>query len=251
MVNFACGSLYPTGLVLAVLSGQGGGMAKVVRIFWRGMKWGGGVVLLAAVCYFGLAGMSVLFPVQGRVQVASPGPPVFVCAGTVHTDFAVPVALAQSEAFGELAALVPEGLPPETYVLMGWGDYRFFTEVPYASDYRPGIALGALAGRHDTALRLIFVRAESLQSFCRELPLDVQGQAAIGGHIRETVGAIEVMPASTFGVIYVKALKRYGVFYTCNDWTSDALRKAGLPTARWIAPFAVSVTWPLRGLDEG
>ncbi|MEM1086750.1 MAG: DUF2459 domain-containing protein [Pseudomonadota bacterium] len=183
------------------------------------------------------------------MQASASGPAIHVCAGAVHTDFAVPIELARSERFGELADVIPETLPSDAYALMGWGDYRFFTEVPYASDLRPGVALGALLGRHQTALRIMFVREAGLPELCLELPLDAAGQGAIAQHILETVGEPEILSDSSDRMLYLKSNRRYGVFQTCNDWTSDALRQAGLPTARWIAPFAFSVTWPLRGLS--
>ena len=225
-------------------------MAKATRLIWRGIKWGFGALAVAGLCFVAFAWLSAFFVKVGRPQVPVAGPPIYVCAGAVHTDFAVPKELAASEAYGALASFIPDSLPDDTYVLMGWGDYRFFTEVPAASDLRPGIALGALSGRHQTALRLIFIRKSSLRDFCRELPLDKAGQDAISDHIRETVGIPELLPESSYGVIYLKSDMRYGVFQTCNDWTSYALRKAGLPVARWTAPFAFSVTWPLRVLSE-
>lgn len=71
-----------------------------------------------------------------------------------HTDFAIPLELAQSESFDPVTKYIPDNLSDEIYVMMGWGDHRFFTEVPTLSELRPGIALGALTGQHDTALRV-------------------------------------------------------------------------------------------------
>jgi len=135
--------------------------------------------------------------------------------------------------------------------MMGWGDYRFFTEVHSLAQLRPGIAVGALTGQHTTALRIIITNEHSLQSFCQTLPLDRQGQAKLAQHISETTTDPEVvLPESKYGIVYLKSEKHYGMFQTCNDWTSEGLRKAGLPTARFTAPFAFSVTWPLGRFSQ-
>lgn len=226
-------------------------MMTGLHTIWRGVKWGFGGLVLAGVGFTGSAYVSALFPTDGRPQSPASGPPIHVCSGTTHSDFAIPLALARSDVFGPMSDHIPANLPAETYVMMGWGDYRFFTEVPTLSHLRPGIAFGALIGRHETALRLQLISEASLQAYCRALPLDEQGQAAIARHILDTVAEPQTaLPQSRFGLTYLKAYKRYGVFHTCNDWTARGLRQAGLPTARWHAPFAFSVTWPLRSLPE-
>ena len=223
-----------------------------LALIWRGVKWLLGAIMAFSASFAGLAFVSVLFPTDGRVQSPIADSPIYLCAGFVHTDFAVPLALARSEDFGPVAPFVSENYPEDTFVLLGWGDYRFFTEVPTFADLRPGIALGALTGKHATAVRVQLIRQNSLRDFCRKLPLDRKGQAAIAAHIRETLAAPQtILPASEIGLTYLAANRRYGLFQTCNDWTSEALRKAGLPAARWHAPFAFSVTWPLsESIDE-
>ncbi|MEL7039905.1 MAG: DUF2459 domain-containing protein [Pseudomonadota bacterium] len=224
-------------------------MAVGIRWIWRGVVWGICAVLLSGAGFLVLAHVSAVFPVAGRAQVPAPGPAIYLCAGMAHTDFAVPLALARADAFGPIAAHAPANLPEDTYVMMGWGDYRFFTEVPTLSELRPQIAVAALAGRHETALRVQLIAETSLRAYCRALPLDRDGQAAIAAHIRGTIAVPQtVLPESEFGRIYLRANRRYGVFHTCNDWTKNALRKAGLPVARFNAPFAYSVTRPLQSV---
>lgn len=223
----------------------------VIFWIWRGVKWGSGAIALAAVGFASLAFISAAFPTPGRAQLPADRPQVYICTGLTHSDFAVPVAVARSQILGPVSDHIPATLPEDIYVMMGWGDHRFFTEVHTLSQLRPGIALSALAGRHDTALRIQLITEASLQDDCRALPLDRQGQAAIARHIRETIAAPPtVLPESTFGLTYLQANQSYSPFHTCNDWASDGLRKAGLPTARWIAPFAFSVTWPLRSVPD-
>lgn len=218
---------------------------------WRGLKLGLALIALAGIGFVAMAYLSAALPTTGRSQTPTALPEIHLCTGMAHTDFAIPLALARSERFAPVSKHVPDNLPDDVFVMLGWGDYRFFSEVPTLSELRPGIAFGALTGQHDTALRIQLVSKAYMPEYCRPLPLDRQGQDAIAEHILETIVEPQIiLPESTFGLTYLKSNKRYGVFHTCNDWTSDALHKAGLPTARWNAPFAFSVTLPLRSIAD-
>lgn len=221
-----------------------------MHLVGRGLKWAFGTLLMACIGFVGLAFLSALLPTKGRTQIPDDRHTIHVCAGMIHTDFAVPTSLARSSAFTPMSEHISRTLPEESFVLMGWGDYRFFTEVPTLSDLRPGIVLGALTGRHETGVRLQPVGDSYVREYCRPLPLDADGQTAIAEHIRGTLHTSHViLGANALGPTYLKANKRYGLFQTCNDWTARAMRKAGLPAARWTAPFAFSVTWPLHRIS--
>ena len=216
---------------------------------WRGAKWALGMIVMAGLGFISLALFSAIFPTEGRQQSALAAPAIQLCAGRAHTDFAIPLQLAQSDAFGPITKQLPRNADDDYFVLMGWGDHRFFTEVPTLSKLRPGLALGALTGQHDTALRVQLISKTHMPYYCQTLALDQEGQYSIAQHIRDSVAEPTIpLQGDPFGATYLKSDKRYGIFHTCNDWTSDALQKAGLPTARWNAPFAFSVTWPLRSL---
>lgn len=222
-------------------------MAIWLHRAWRGTKWALSIIVIAGCGFVSLALVSAAFPTDGRPQSPLAAPAIQLCAGKAHTDFAVPLQLARSDTFGPIANHLPGLADNDYFVLIGWGDYRFFTEVPTLSELRPDLALGALSGQHDTALRIQLIRTAYMPNYCRTLALDQQGQDAIAQHIRDSIAEPTIpLKGDPFGATYLKSNQRYGIFHTCNDWTSDALRKAGLPTARWNAPFAFSVTWPLQ-----
>lgn len=224
-------------------------MAIWLHRAWRSVKWALGMIAIGGLSFISLALISATFPTDGRSQSPLAASAIQLCAGRTHTDFAIPLQLARSDAFGPIANHLPRSANDDYSVLIGWGDYRFFTEVPALSDLRPGLALGALSGQHETALRIQLISKAHMPNYCRTLALDQQGQDAIAAHIRESIAEPPIrLQGDSFGATYLKSNQRYGIFHTCNDWTSDALRKAGLPTARWNAPFAFSVTWPLRAL---
>lgn len=193
-----------------------------------------------------------LFPVSGRPQQMTGGEPVlYVCASLAHTDILLPSHDPLIDWQALFPAAVPPGLPPETYLAIGWGDLVFFRETPTWADVKIPVALGALLGLHDTALRVIPIMPPVGDSDCRRLEVDRAGRQALIDRIlaslkRDAAGRPLEQPGSRWPVAYYLSEGRYGFFHTCNQWVASALAAAGLPHARF-APFSFSVTWPLSG----
>lgn len=215
------------------------------------------IVALLILCfwYLGAAWLSGKLPFGGRAQAEEPGAPVtYLCEAPFHTDIALPLHDPLFDWAAELKDELPAWLPPDTYVLFGWGDSVFFTRVLQPEDMTPGRVLSALAGLNETAVRIVPVDGGSVDEFCAPIQVDSEGRAALIAHIRETferdsAGELQMIPTPVPGEILVHARGRYSIFNTCNQWTAAALGKAGLPRALF-APFAWNVTSPLQARLE-
>nr|WP_290919817.1 DUF2459 domain-containing protein [Hyphomonas sp. 34-62-18] len=215
------------------------------------------LVALLILCfwYLGAAWLSGKLPLSGRAQLAEAGTPVtYLCEAPFHTDIALPLYDPLFNWSEELKDELPAWLPPDTYVLFGWGDSVFFTRVLQPEDMTPGRVLSALAGLNDTAVRIVPVDGASVDEFCEPIAVDQEGRAALIAHIRETFerdgkDELQIIPTPVPGEILVHAKGRYSMFNTCNQWTAAALGKAGLPRS-WFAPFAWNVTSPLQAAQE-
>lgn len=207
--------------------------------------------LIACFWYVAGAALSAALPAAGRTQaLTGQNHPVFLCEAPYHTDIALPLRDPRIDWRSELAGALPPWLDPEAYLLIGWGDAVFFTQVLHPEDMTPGRAIRALAGANPTAVRIVPVDARSVADYCMPLGVDTEGREAIIAHIRETFrrgpdGKPEFLATPVAGEVLVRARGRYGLFNTCNQWTAAALGKAGLPRAPF-APFSASVTGPLR-----
>lgn len=201
--------------------------------------------------YMAVAALSAVLPVSGRPQIpAAPGQAVFLCEAPYHTDIALPLQDPQMNWRGELAGALPSWLGPETYLLVGWGDAVFFSQVLHPDDMTPARAMSAIAGINPTAVRIVPVDARSVADHCMRLDVDPQGRKEIIEHIRASFrpgpdGRPQIITTPVSGEILIRARGRYSLFNTCNQWTATALGKAGLPRALF-APFSASVTGPLR-----
>lgn len=200
-------------------------------------------LLLLAVLYFIAALGFALFPASGRPQQADGEPVVYVCTSLAHADIVMPSRDPLIDWSALFPAVTPPGLPAEAYLAFGWGDLRFFRETPTWADVRLPIALGALAGLNDTALRVVAVNPPSADPDCQPLRIDRAGRQALIDHIRATL--VQQQPVVQTGLeAYYLAKGRYSPLRTCNQWVAEALAAAGLPHARF-APFSYSITWPL------
>lgn len=185
-----------------------------------------------------------LFPVSGRPQEADGEPVVYVCTSLAHADIVLPSRDPLIDWSTLFPAVTPPGLPVEAYLAFGWGDLRFFRETPTWADVRPSIAITALAGLNDTALRVMAVDPPANDPDCLPLRVDRAGRQALIEHVRASL-ADEAPAAQDHLEAYYLAKGRYSPLRTCNQWIADAFAAAGLPHARF-APFGFSVTWPLE-----
>ncbi|MFN0194568.1 MAG: DUF2459 domain-containing protein [Aestuariivirga sp.] len=227
------------------------GTLIIVRRIGRGAAWACGVLISAVTVYFGVAILSALFPSPGRTQSLAAGdPPVYVCGSLAHADIVMPLEddfVDWSKHFPVAANLE---LPANTYLAFGWGDLRFFREIPTWSDVKLSVAVAALAGLHPTALRVVAVMPPKNDPECRRIAVDRQGRQALAEHILSTLhpealtGKSAIEANSRFEA-YALAKGTYSPFRTCNQWVADGLAAAGLPHAKF-APFSFSVLWPLE-----
>lgn len=214
-----------------------------------------GLTLIAAAIlsfwYVGSAVLSATIPAGGRTQApAEDEPQTYLCEAPFHTDIALPLRDALVNWERELQGALPPWMPPDTYLLFGWGDSVFFTRVLEPGDLTAGRALGALAGLNPAALRIVPVDGPSVEEYCAPITVDTEGRAALIAHIQDTFrfdadGVLKTIETPVPGEILVRARGRYSVYNTCNQWTAAALGKAGLPRAHF-APFSFSVTKPLK-----
>ena len=174
---------------------------------------------------------------------------VYVIAGSWHTEVALPTA----EIGGPLRRLAAES-PGAPYLIFGWGAHDFYM-APH-----PGLADALRAALPGPAVMLV-------------IPLGVAPTAYLGP------GAVWALPASRAGLshlaqflwddvakdrggaplragpgpyphsVFYVATGTYDASHTCNTWTAQALRAAGLPVTAAGVVFPGQLTGQLGGLS--
>jgi uncharacterized protein (TIGR02117 family) len=218
----------------------------------RGAGWllGGAAAICGA--YAIAAWISAMLPLSGARHAESDVArfPIYLCADAIHTDFAIPMTATGTGGLDSVGAALPQGLPADTFVRLGWGDYDFFRKITTLDEFDPGVATGALLGLHRTAVRVMPISARDVETTCTAISLSAAGEAALLTHIADTLApATPPLLPGRYGELYLPAHGRYSPFNTCNQWTANALGKAGLAHAAF-APFTFGVTWPLAAATK-
>jgi len=140
---------------------------------------------------------------------------------------------------------------PATYpfVMVGWGDARFYRETPRWVDFRPGAAAAAVTGSGNALIHVD--RLTRLPRYgIRKIRLTAQEISSIQWFIRKQLkvplNASEPIAQPGYGANdrFFEATDeyRYSAIFTCNNWISEALNRAGVKTGYWT-PLPFGVMW--------
>jgi len=140
--------------------------------------------------------------------------------------------------------------PDEGYYCIGWGDRTFYPETPFLEDLNFALTVHSLFWPTDAAIRISFykgpIRGEVVSSYTTDKQtIDLLYEYIENHLIWEDDGNLSVIPPETVNAVYgdslfLNAKGTYSLLFTCNNWTADALKYAGIKTGLWT-PFAWNV----------
>lgn len=211
-------------------------------------------LLLALPLLYLLAACALmLWPAPGDPAPGAPEVEAYVTSNGVHTDLVLPLQAGEVDWRPVFApAHARRAREDADFVAIGWGDREFYLNTPTWAELTPGRALGALLGRNPAALQVRWLRREELPpQHTWRLPLSAAQYRRLARHVHAALPGGQARPIAgahpgMHGAFYAAA-GRYHLLYTCNNWSAEGLRAAGLPVSRW-APLAFNVTWHLQPL---
>jgi uncharacterized protein (TIGR02117 family) len=207
---------------------------------------------VAVICILcGLVGCSAA-PVVGPYDgSASRTEVIYVISGGWHTELGLPLA----EVSGPLAALKRE-FPSARYLVFGWGarDY-YMARNPDIGDILRALAPGP-------AVMLVIpleMAPEAVFGVSNAFVVQVSpgGIGRLSGFlwsylVTDEEGAPRRIGAGLYPEsVFYAATGTYNLSHTCNTWTAEALRVAGLPVSATGVVFAAQVLDQLPPLLEG
>lgn len=198
-----------------------------------------------------VAGCATLAPESEtltRSVEPGPGTVIYVIRRSWHTDIGFDVADLAAPLSG-----VHSALPTAHYLLFGFGDRHYLIN----KDRSVGGLLGALWPGPGvilvTGLTGTPGRAFGEQQVRRITLSTSQAhrlQEFVWNSLRRSAGAVQVLaPGPYDDSTYYAATLRYSGFHTCNTWTADALKAAGLPVSSFGVEFSGQV-WHQVGRIE-
>lgn len=204
-------------------------------------------ILALPMLYFVAALAGGLIPANAGWHEAGQGIRIFVRTNGVHTWLVVPRKAAGID-WTPLA-------PPEhirdpryagNYVAFGYGNRDFYLNTPTWSDLSLRTALAAAFGRGSSLIHAEHERDSVPDEYQKPITLTPVQYQALAAHIRDSFalqgGQSQPLIGRGYGPadVFYEARGAYNGYRTCNEWTGEALRAAGVRIGIWT-PFSASI----------
>ncbi len=227
----------------------------VMRPMRRVGLWGIVTIASACILYVSIAAGLLLFPANADYTPPESGIPVYVTTNGFHTDIVVPLTSDAYSWWQRLDTVRFARFRKHQFLAMGWGDQGFYEASYPGREITASVVLGALFLPSASQLHLTFYQWPLLAG--KDVVLlhltSTQYQLLVQRMLESAVvqqgfrlGADAILGYADNG-FFVPAAGSYHVFHTCNCWTGETLRAAGLPLPAWT-PFEWGVLQPLNKL---
>ncbi len=215
-----------------------------------------GLLLLSFLAFVLLYGLCVLLfawiPVNTEFVSTENGIELYVQSNGMHVDIVVPVKTPQIDWTTEIDVqdFDRESVPFE-YIAIGWGDKGFYLETPEWENLKVSVAFKALFLPSPTAMHVTYKTTKPrLTERCKKVRISPQQCQALITYIKASFatnanGQIQLIDCCRYPTrndAFYEANGSYTLFKTCNNWTNQALKVAGVKTAFW-APLSSSVLY--------
>ena len=208
---------------------------------WLGRAVAGLALLILAYAAAGLIGGSL--PANPGWRAPESGVTIWVESNGIHTGFVMPKVAAGIDwrPFAPAADLRDPRYARFDHVAIGWGEHGFYLGTPTWAELRPGTVLAAALGSGRTLLHVEHVPAPRDGPDERRIVLRPEEYRRLATFIiTARVGGGRRWPGYGANDVFYQARGRYSALHTCNSWTGEGLRAAGVRVARWT-PFPATV----------
>ena len=206
---------------------------------WSALRAVVGWLMMIIGLYFSAAFIGSSIPVNNDWRQPKNGIPIFVETNGVHVSVIVPITLAGED----LSDLIrPDQLSDPmlygTHVMVGWGHGAVYRHTKTWSDVKVGDVASAIFGSDFTTLHVYHLVDPQPTSYRKQLRVTPAQYHKIITQIRTTFrldkqGHSVATPAYGPNNLFYDSYGHYNALHTCNNWTGDVLRKAGVRIGIW------------------
>jgi len=184
-------------------------------------------------------------PALWRASAEGPGVDLHLLDNGFHTDLAVPRAALEARG-GPLARAV-RALPAGGWILIGWGDARFYVDQSPIESRLPDGARAFFRPGNPSVIMLDPAQRAPTDLFAedgrRSFRVTPAGFEAMAAHIEASLDLSAGRPriaAAREGddARFFASRETFSIAHLCNHWTADVLNAAGLP----VRPFRSMVS---------
>jgi len=208
------------------------------------------VIASLIILYILLAIVLTIVPVNSDYHEIQDGTPVYVSSNGVHVSLIIP---AENQLYSWTNQFNKSNIH-YNYLAFGWGDKEFYMNTPTWDDIKISTAMEAAFIPTESVIQIYGLRnAPAISKNTRKLNLSDEQLKILSDYIYNSFQfgkdslPVELFPANEGNNFYkyYRAKGKYTMFFTCNNWASRGLKKAGIKNAVW-APFDKSVLYHLN-----
>lgn len=234
--------------------------AMATRATWRRagriLARGVGALLLVPLLYLLAMAAGGLLTANAGWQEPEEGVTLFVRTNGVHTWILVPTVTADVD-WRPLAPAshIREPRLAGNYLAIGFGNRDFYLNTPTWADLSLRTAFSAAVGGGPSLMHVDHETDPVEDEWTRRLTIGRDEYRRLARHIRDSFQLDEAgrtMPLIGRGYgwsdVFYESRLAYNFIRTCNEWTGEALRTAGVRAGVWT-PTAQSIMWRLGPAD--
>lgn len=210
--------------------------------------WVAGGLLAPILLYFLAALIGGLIPANAGWAEPREGVTIYVRTNGVHTWIMVPTVSPDMD-WRPLApaAHIKDPRYAGNYLAMGYGNREFYLNTPRWADLRPRTALVAAFGGGRSLMHVEHEWNPRVDEYHKRLILTREQYRRLVHHLSQNFeldaqGRTRPLLGRGYGPadVFYEARGPYNAFFTCNEWTGNALRAAGVRMGIWT-PLAQSI----------
>lgn len=213
-------------------------------------------LVVVLVIYFSAAYILGIIPCNSDFEEDEEGVTIYIKSNGVHTDLVFPI---QNQVYDWNELINKNDFFPSAanFIAFGWGDRGFYLETPTWADLTAKTAFKALFWLGSGAMHVTLYGNVKEGTNTRKVRISPEQYEILVAYVQQsfryTDHKIEPIKGHHYENVndnFYDATGTYNFLFTCNTWTNDALKKAGIKTAIW-APFEWSVMRhrPLKGVN--
>lgn len=170
---------------------------------------------------------------------------IYIYHTFAHTEIMIPVGYFKEEFFAHFPTLLQNSV--QGYIAFSYGDRDFMMQTPLWDDTDPYLAAKSLLINTPALLRVGHYyginKKESVKIGLSQACLSTLKESILKSFATHNNKFIKYSDSyKDPKVFYYEANKPYNLFHTCNSWTGDKLREAGIKMP-YITPFSQQVVY--------
>jgi uncharacterized protein (TIGR02117 family) len=166
---------------------------------------------------------------------------IYIKSNGVHTDLVLPIKTDVKDWSEQIKhEHIQSKDSTHQYLAFGWGDKGFYLDTPEWSDLKFSTAFNAAFNLGTSAMHTTFYKQIQETESCVKIAVSKEHYQKLVAFIEasfqyDTNGNPIFIQAITYGKndSFYEAHRTYNLFYTCNTWANQALKKAHMKAAFW------------------